>query len=365
VSEPVVVVIGGGYGGVNAAKALDPFLDVVLVEPKDAFVHSVATLRALVAPDFAPRIFLAYENLLPNGRVEHDRAVSVGANRVALASGRVLAADYIVLASGSSYPFPAKSDIDDTTAAIEKFAGAYDRLTHARRVLLVGAGAVGIELAGEIKSEMPEIDVVLLDAVPDVLGADYRADLKAELRAQLTEIGVELVLGDGLVALPPIAATELSPFTVTTQSGRTISADMWFQCFGVHPESDYLDAELAAARGADGFIRVGSTLQVEGFENVFALGDVANADAKMAGRAGRQAHLAAENIRKLVAGDYDLAHYEPLPPAIIVPIGPKMGSGQLPNQEGLATRELVSDAKGQDLMVERYAQILGVTPIAD
>ena len=46
--------------------------------------------------------------------------------------------------------------------------------------------------------------------------------------------------------------------------------------------------------------------------------------------------------------------------AIIVPIGPKLGSGQLPNQEALATRELVSAAKGQDLMVERYAEILGV-----
>ena len=110
----VVVIVGGGYGGVNAAKALDADTDVVLVEPKDAFVHSVASLRALVEPAFAPRIFLPYDRLLARGRVEHGRAIEVAPHRVVLASGREIAADYVVLASGSSYPFPAKSDLDDT-----------------------------------------------------------------------------------------------------------------------------------------------------------------------------------------------------------------------------------------------------------
>jgi flavin-dependent dehydrogenase len=45
--EPTVVVIGGGYGGSSAAKALDAVADVVLVEPKDAFFHSIGALRAM------------------------------------------------------------------------------------------------------------------------------------------------------------------------------------------------------------------------------------------------------------------------------------------------------------------------------
>src|SRR3954470_1302168 len=205
--EPTVVVVGGGYGGVNVAKALDADVDVVLVEPKDAVVHSVASLRALVEPDFLPRIFLPYDKLLARGRVEHDRAVSVSAGRVVVASGKEIPADYIVLASGSNYPFPAKSDVDDTKGAIDKFAGARDRLLRANRVLLVGAGAVGIELAGEIKYAWPDKHVILLDAAADVLGDEYRADLRAELRAQLEDIGVELVLGEALRALPPTPAT--------------------------------------------------------------------------------------------------------------------------------------------------------------
>ena len=359
--QPTVVVVGGGYGGVNVAKALDTDTHLVLVEPKNAFVHTVGSLRALVDPAFLPRIFLPYDKLLARGRVEHDRATSVGPHRVTVASGKEIAADYVVLASGSEYPFPAKSDVDDSRAAIDKYGGAHDRLQLANRVLLVGAGAVGIELAGEIKSAWPDKHVVLLDAADDVLGDSFRPDLRVELRAQLAEIGIELVLGEGLRSLPPTPATELGEFTVTTERDRNITADIWFECFGVSPVSDYLDHELATARGPDGFITVGPALQVAGFDNVFAIGDVSTADAKMAGRAGRQAHLVAENIRKLMSGDNDLAPYEPIGPAIIVPIGPELGSGQLPNQEALASREMVSAAKGRDLMVDRYAEILGVT----
>ena len=80
-ARPTVAVIGGGYGGTHAAKALDEFADVTLVEPRDAFVHNVAALRALVEPDWLPRIFLPYDQLLANGRVVRDRAVDVDAGR--------------------------------------------------------------------------------------------------------------------------------------------------------------------------------------------------------------------------------------------------------------------------------------------
>jgi NADH dehydrogenase FAD-containing subunit len=43
-----VAVVGGGYGGIAAAKALDASADVVLVEPRDMFMHNVAALRALL-----------------------------------------------------------------------------------------------------------------------------------------------------------------------------------------------------------------------------------------------------------------------------------------------------------------------------
>src|SRR5664279_2601586 len=109
-----VVVIGGGYAGINVARALDDHAHVTLVEPKDAFVHNVAAMRALVEPTWVPRIFLPYDHLLEHGTVVRDRATHVTANRVVLASGQRLTPDFIVLATGSTYPFPAKSDQPNT-----------------------------------------------------------------------------------------------------------------------------------------------------------------------------------------------------------------------------------------------------------
>src|ERR1700688_49163 len=140
VTKPAVVVVGGGYGGITVAKALDETSDVVLVEPKDAFMHNIAALRALVDPSWLPRIFLPYAGLLSNGRVVRDRAVLVDPHRVVTASGEEISADFVVLASGSRYPFPAKTDLVDARHAQEQVRQTNRALLQADRVLLVGAG---------------------------------------------------------------------------------------------------------------------------------------------------------------------------------------------------------------------------------
>ncbi len=359
--KPTVVVVGGGYAGINVAKALDEAADVVLVEPRDTFVHNVAALRALVDPSWLPRIYLSYDGLLEHGRVVRERAAKVHAGQVELASGEEIRADYIVLATGSEYPFPAKSDVDSAVAAHDKVRAAHSALAVAERVLLVGAGPVGIELAGEIKAVWPGKHVTLLDMADDVLGARFRPDLKTELRRQLSDMGVELRLGSPLREDPPTVPGELRAFTVVTESGAEVSADIWFRCHGVSPVSDYLAGDLADARRADGFIEVTPYLQVSGQDRVFALGDVSAADHKMAGIAARQAQVVAGNISALIAGEADLTPYEPSAPVIIVPVGPAGGSGQLPGSDDLATGEMVAQIKGRDMLIGRYAELLGVT----
>jgi apoptosis-inducing factor 2 len=131
-NAPTVVVIGGGYGGVNLAKALDEDADVVLVEPKDAFVHNIAALRALVDPAWLPGIYLPYDRVLARGRVVRDRAYAVDAGRVVLASGTELTADFVVLATGSRYPFPAKNDVPDSDDARERYRAAHKGLSGAQ-----------------------------------------------------------------------------------------------------------------------------------------------------------------------------------------------------------------------------------------
>ena len=69
----------------------------------------------------------------------------------------------------------------------------------------------------------------------------------------------------------------------------------------------------------------------------------------------------AANIRALIAGNADLTPYEPSQPVIIVPIGPDGGSGQLPGSDDLASPERVAQAKGRDMMVGRFTELLGLT----
>jgi apoptosis-inducing factor 2 len=361
--RPTVVVIGGGYGGVNVAKALDEVADVTLVEPKDTFFHNVAALRGLVNPSFLPTTFIPYGGLLANGRVVHDRAKDVDGSKVVLGSGEVLTPDFVVLASGSTYPFPAKAGADRADDSQDRVRETHKALAEARHALLLGGGPVGVELAGEIRAVWPDKAVTIVDMADDILGSRFSKELRDEVRRQLDDVDVELVLGSALREGEPLMAPgELATFTVTTLSGRAISADIWFRCFGVTPVSDYLSGSLAAARTPEGFIEVDPHLRVLGHQNVFALGDVSTADAKMAGFAGLQAAIVAANVTAAISGSGELQTYESLGPVIAITIGPEGGAGQLPGQDGIAGPEVVAQAKGRTMMVDRYAQILGASP---
>jgi apoptosis-inducing factor 2 len=360
--RPSVAVIGGGYGGSSAAKALDEFADVTLVERRDAFVHNVAALRALVEPDWLSRIFFPYDRLLANGRVLQDEAVGVDAGLITLASGAELRPDFVVLATGSTYPYPAKSDTDETTTAVGRYRESHDELAGAARVLIVGAGPTGLELAGEISDRWPEKQITVLEAEPEILAGPYKQELRDEARRQLEERGVEIVLGEALIAEPASPPVTLAPFAVSTQAGRVIEADIWFRCYGLAPVSDYLRGDLAGARLPDGSIEVNPQLLVTGTTNVFALGDVAAADLKTAGRAGRQADVVVANIRALSEGG-ELQSYEPSPPAIVMPLGPSGGASELPGQDEIAGAEKTAAIKGEHMFVDNYRERFGLATL--
>ena len=114
-----VVVVGGGYGGAAVAKALESKADVVLIDPRDAFVNAAGSLRALAQPDWAGNMFFPFDTLLTRGTVIRDRAISVDPGGVTLASGRRVEADYLVLATGSNYAYRAKPKVDSTREALD------------------------------------------------------------------------------------------------------------------------------------------------------------------------------------------------------------------------------------------------------
>jgi NADH dehydrogenase FAD-containing subunit len=361
---PSVVVVGGGYGGIAVAKALDEVADVVLVDPKDSFEHNVAALRALVEESWSSRIHFSYDGLLKRGHVIRDRAVQIDSRRVVLESGQELVPDFIVLATGSSYPFPGKSGAEDAHEAAARFREGHDALTAADRVLLLGAGPVGIELAGEITAAWPAKHVTIVDIVDDLLGGRFKVELRQELRRQLEQHGVELVLGSPLREPPPTPPGVPGAFTVATEAGTEITADLWFRCYGVTPRSDFLADDLAAARTPDGFIEVTPTLQLPGHTRVFALGDVSTLNPKMAGYAGVQAQLVASNIRALIDGE-ELKQCESMPDVILVTFGPDGGAAQLPDQDDIAGAQTAAQYKSRDMMVDRFRAMFDTAPSSE
>jgi apoptosis-inducing factor 2 len=360
-AHPSVLVLGGGYGGINVAKALDDVAYVTLVDPTEAFVHNVAAWRSLVEPDWLDRIFLPYEHLLAAGRFVRDRAAHVDGRRVTLASGHVLEPDYLVLATGSSYPFPAKTEEPDVPSARARHQRAHEALVAAERVLIVGAGPAGLELSGEIKAVYPDKRVTIADVSQDILAGPYDQDLRDELRRQLDALGIELRLGAVLTELPSASPATLAPIRIATADGDELAADIWFRAFGVRPHSEYLEGgSLADRRDDRGYVRVDEHLRVAGEPQVFALGDVSGADRDMAGIATTQAELVAANIRALITGTGELTSWQRFPPVIAIPLGPEGGAGFL--GDGVADRATIAEVKGRDMLVERYAALFDAAP---
>ncbi|MDI6098340.1 FAD-dependent oxidoreductase [Actinoplanes sp. NEAU-A12] len=353
-----VVVVGGGYGGITVARALDDIAHVTLVEPRETFVHNVAALRAAVSPEWTERMFIPYDDLLRHGKVWQERAVRVSADEVELTSGTVLPADFVVLATGSTAPFPAQLEDTGRAAGAARMRAVRDTLTRASHVLLLGAGPIGLELAGEIKAEWPGTAVTLVDPAADLLGGRFSGEFRQELREQLGAMGVRLLLGASLRALPQPGPGELRPFTVTTDDGQVLAADLWFPCFGTGVDTTYLGSGLAAEREPDGRLAVTGNLRLTGHERVFAVGDVtAVPELKMARNAMQQAEVAAANIRSVIEGGPGLSRYRPADDAIVLPLGPAGGATYDP-EAGVLGAEVTAQIK-RTFHLERILETLG------
>lgn len=356
-----VAVVGGGYGGSLVAKALDAETDVVLIDPREAFVNAAGSLRALVRPDWAPNIFFPFDKLLERGRVVRDEAVSVDPSGVTLASGERVDADYLVLAMGSGHTHPAKprpgtTGIEESLKALLETHG---ELSVAARVLVLGAGPVGLELAGEIKHVWPDKEVVIVEQ-GDQLLPGFLPEVREELRAQLDKLGVELRLGTGLKAMPESEPGRAGRFTVTTQAGDEIVADIWFRAFGVTLNTDALADGKLTPLTERASVPVTEHLNVEGYQHVYALGDIVELpDPKMASYAQEHAEIVAKNIKAQLGGEPPEAVHTSSPERrILLPLGPHGGVGQLPGPGGgvLAAPDVVSQRKGLDLFTARFAQ---------
>lgn len=300
-AQPRVVIVGAGFGGLFAARALKgAAAEVVLVDRHNyhlfqPLLYQVA-VAALPPSDIAwpVRSILARQK---NTRVLMDEVTGIDADggRV-LARGGDIGFDYLVLATGSTHSYfghddwagvaPGLKTIDDATLIRRRILMAFERAEMttdpaARQRLLkfviVGAGPTGVELAGTIAElahrtlakDFRRIDprgakVILVEAGPHVLPA-FSAGLRDYARRALGKLGVDVRLGG--------AVTQCDRTGVVVGEERIEAATVvWAAGVAASPVGRWLGLDT----GRGGKVAVGPDLAVCGHQNVFVIGDAAD-----------------------------------------------------------------------------------------
>lgn len=352
-NRPRVVIVGGGYVGWEVARDLDAHADVTLIEARDAFVHVPVMIRALLEPALLDRAIIPYDTLLDHGRVRRGRVASVEADGVTLTSGERVPADYIVVATGSRYAAPFKPQDESVDSLRAASAAVHVKLRAAKRVAIVGAGAVGSELAGEIAHARPDIKVSLLTSEARLFPM-YPEKLGAQLQRKLAAKGVDLILNERVANLASVSAPYAGALTLS--GGRRLDADLIFPVIGARGDSSLLAALPGAQAGTLGRIRTDRWMRPSSYANVFAAGDVAEmGDGMTIVATTRQIPWLVKALKGLIAGKRieQLAPYKPWKLApILLPLGPDIGNTYLPF--GVAGDFVTSRLKGRELFIPKY-----------
>ncbi|SFU14516.1 NADH dehydrogenase, FAD-containing subunit [Pseudovibrio denitrificans] len=353
-----VAIIGGGFAGIELAKSLEAHMNVTLIEQNTHFVHTPAMVRAVVQPKILERALIPYDSLLKQGSIIHGRAQSVEANGVLLEHGEHVPADYIIVATGSANATPFKPKENSIKALLDDHADVHQQLKAARSVAIVGAGAVGTELAGEISHFMPDKQVTLVSSA-STLFPDFPSRLGRNLEAKLKATGVKVILGAMAENLKSL--NEPYSGTLKLSNGDQISADLIFPVIGSRARSELLEALPGVEKSSANRVKVDPWMRPSDLSNVFAVGDVAdNGDPMTVIAINRQAPWLAKLLRAVSQGK-KLEEQKAFAPdnkqMILIPLGPEKGNSflSLMTVGNFLTRLI----KGKDLFLSKFNRALG------
>jgi len=326
-----VVIVGGGFGGLHAAKALAHLpVDVTVVDRRNhhtfqPLLYQVA-LAVLSPADIAQPIRTILRRQ-PNTQVLMDEVagIDVAARQVTLGSGAQLPYDSLVLATGATHSYFGRNDWAPQAPGLKTIE---DAIEIRRRVLLafelaerqmlergwhpplnfvvIGGGPTGVELAGAIsdiaqlymRRDFRHIDptksrVLLLEGSPRILGA-YPEDLSVKAEAELRKLRVEVHTQTHVTAIGP---------GWVEAAGKRIDAAVTLWAAGV--EASPLGKMLGAPLDRRGCVLVNDRLNPPGLPNVFVLGDLAHVeqDGQQVPGVAQPAMQMGDHIGKMLAAD--------------------------------------------------------------
>ena len=295
-SVPRVVVVGGGFGGLQCAKALQGApVEVMLIDRRDfhlftPLLYQVAS--CLLNPsEIAAPLRKVFRNVANVRYREGDVArCDLEAKAVVLTDGTVIEYDHLVLATGSVPNFYGNDEVERRALGLKDLGSALQLRNHVLECLeratttteparldrlltfcIVGAGPTGVEYAGALAEfarlvfpqEYPElaewrIRILLLEGGDRVLPT-FKRRLSSYAQRELTRRGVEIRLG--------VLVESADDTGIVLQDGAELATATLVWTAGVRP-ADVLDQPPRR-------IEVDDHLRVVGARDVYAIGDVA------------------------------------------------------------------------------------------
>ncbi len=300
--QKTVVVVGGGFGGINAVMALakDERVKIVVVDKKNhhlfqPLLYQVAT-AGLAPSDIASPIRGIFSKF-PNVEVQMGEVTSVDpkAKTVALSSGKSLRFDYLILACGADKNYfghndwekfaPSLKSLEDAIEVRKRILMSYERAetsTSERErksymtYVIVGGGPTGVELAGAIseiahntlRTDFRNVDpdkteVYLIEAGPRIL-ATFDPSLSARAKKDLESMNVRVLENTRVLKI------EENRVVTSTQEFRTPNI-IWTA--GVRASD--LGRSLNVSMDPQGRVIVANDLSVPGYPEIFVIGDMA------------------------------------------------------------------------------------------
>jgi NADH dehydrogenase len=296
-----VVIIGGGFAGLNAAKALGRVpVEITIVDRRNfhlfqPLLYQVAA-AALNPSDIAypiRSVFRGQKNVT-GVLLAEAIGLEVDEKAVTLDDGSKVQYDYLILATGATHSYFGHDEwadlalglktLEDALTMRQRVLAAFEKAErdpdHVERLLtfvVIGGGPTGVELAGalveiavhSLGDEFDVIDpararVILVEGAPHVLPV-YPEKLSESARHQLETLGVEVVTGT--------LVSEIDADGVTLSSGRRIDAGTVLWAAGV--QASPLGAQLGVETDRSGRVPVEPDLSVPGHPEVFVTGDLA------------------------------------------------------------------------------------------
>ena len=324
-SRPKVVILGAGFGGLTAARALDGIAEVTLVDRHNfqtflPLLYQVST-AGLAADHVAYPIRGALRKTKVKFRMGSPISVDHKNKSVKLDSSEVLDFDYLIVALGSATNDFGIKGVAENALGMKTVNEALNIRSEIMRrfedlcrfeddtkfsIAVVGGGPTGVEMAGAIAElkrgplasdnagAAKNIDVYLVEAGKRLLPA-LSSKLSERTKKDLEKLGVK-VLTDAVVK-------EVKPRQILFADGKKISAEITVWAAGVKGEPTMKKLSIPQESGR---IAVDPTLQVTNYPYIFAIGDIAGAKSAdgrflpmVAPVAMQQARFVAKQIQRL------------------------------------------------------------------